>query len=44
MNVVAPLAFDRPLTGAWSNAAHNAYTGKTQDVFNWYMYITDNFN
>lgn len=33
-----------PITGAWSNAAHNAYASKTQDVFNWYMYLTDNFN
>ncbi|SDG15235.1 Cutinase [Microbacterium sp. 77mftsu3.1] len=33
-----------PYTGAWSDTAHNSYTGKTQDVFNWYMYVTDNFN
>lgn len=33
-----------PLGGGWSNAAHNAYTGNTQDVFNWYMYVTDNAN
>ena len=33
-----------PVTGAWSNAAHNAYTGKTQDVFNWFIYLTDNFS
>ncbi len=33
-----------PLSGAWDNAAHNAYTGKTADVFNWYMYLTDNFD
>lgn len=33
-----------PLTGAWSNEAHNAYTGKTQDLFNWFMYLTDSFD
>lgn len=33
-----------PLTGAWDDAAHNAYTAKTTDVFSWFMYMTDSFD
>lgn len=33
-----------PITGAWSNEAHNSYTSNTQNVFTWYMSLTDSYD